>query len=102
MPQVLVAGERFQLGIRVTPDLKRRLDAAAEAGGRSQSQEAEFRLERSFDHEDLLPEALTLAYGRKLAGMLMAVPRIGIGGAFLSMAGMYAFAFGALLRLPGT
>src|SRR5438270_4449923 len=40
--------------------------------------------------------------GPALAGMLMAVPRIGIGGAFLSMAGMYAFAFGALFRLPST
>jgi MFS family permease len=40
--------------------------------------------------------------GPALAGMLMAVPRIGIGGAFLSMAGMYAFALAALFRLPAT
>src|ERR1700730_4175574 len=40
--------------------------------------------------------------GPALAGMLMAVPRIGIGGAFLSMAGMYIVALGALLRLPMT
>jgi MFS family permease len=39
--------------------------------------------------------------GPALAGMLMAVPRIGIGGAFLSMAGMYAVAFVALFKLPG-
>ncbi|WPZ33120.1 TraY domain-containing protein [Thalassobaculum sp. OXR-137] len=32
----------------MTPDVKRRLDAAAELSGRSQSQEAEMRLERSF------------------------------------------------------
>jgi TraY domain len=64
-------GERFQLGVRVTPETKRRLDAAAERSGRSQSQEAELRLERSFDRQDLLPEVLVLAYGRHLAGILM-------------------------------
>lgn len=40
--------------------------------------------------------------GPALAGMLMAVPRVGIGGAFLSMTGMYLFALAALLRLPVT
>jgi len=40
--------------------------------------------------------------GPALAGMLMAIPRVGIGGAFLSMTGMYVFALGALLRLPVT
>ena len=40
--------------------------------------------------------------GPALAGMVMGIPRVGIGGAFLSMAGMYAFAFGALLKLPRT
>jgi MFS family permease len=40
--------------------------------------------------------------GPALAGMLMAIPRFGIGGAFASMAGMYAFALAALLRLPVT
>jgi MFS family permease len=40
--------------------------------------------------------------GPALAGMLMAFPRVGIGGAFLSMAGMYGFALAALFRLPVT
>lgn len=40
---------RVSLGLRVTPDVKRQLDAAADKNGRSQSQEAEFRLERSFE-----------------------------------------------------
>jgi hypothetical protein len=67
-------GERFQIGVRVTPDLKRRLDAAAEESGRSQTQEAELRLERSFDRQDLLIDALVMAYGSKpLAGLLMMV-----------------------------
>jgi hypothetical protein len=64
-------GERFQLGVRVTPEAKRRLEKAAASSGRSISQEAELRLERSFDREDLLIEVLSLAYGRQLAGILM-------------------------------
>jgi hypothetical protein len=65
-------GERFQLGVRVTPDLKQKLDAAAEMSGRSQSQEAEFRLEHSFGRQALLPDVLNIAYGsREIADLLM-------------------------------
>jgi hypothetical protein len=65
-------GERFQLGVRVTPDLKQKLDAAAEMSGRSQSQEAEFRLEHSFDRQGLVLEVLTIAYGsEEVADLLM-------------------------------
>jgi TraY domain len=64
-------GERVALSLRMTPALKRQLDAAAEKGGRSLSQEAEVRLERSFDHQDLLSEVLTIAYGKEMAGVLM-------------------------------
>ena len=66
-------GERVHLGFRVTPELKNRLESVAKANGRSQSQEAELRLERSFDREDLLVEVLTLAYGPELAGILMMI-----------------------------
>lgn len=59
----------------MTPELKRRLDTAAERGGRSQSQEAEFRLERSFERGPLLAEVLTLSYGERFAGFLMLVAR---------------------------
>lgn len=44
---------RVSLGLRVTADIKRKLDEAAVASGRSQSQEAELRIERSFEHDDL-------------------------------------------------
>jgi hypothetical protein len=64
-------GERVKLGLRVTPQMKARLDTAAKHSGRSQSQEAEFRLERSFDRQDLVRDALTSAYGAELAGLLM-------------------------------
>jgi TraY domain len=67
-------GERFQIGVRVTPEMKRRLEAAAEQSGRSLTQEAELRLERSFDRQDLLSEVLTTAYGSKqVAGIIMTI-----------------------------
>ncbi len=54
---------RVSLGLRVTAEVKRRLDAAAKKTGRSQSQEAEFRLERSFEHDDIFggPEMRAIA-----------------------------------------
>jgi hypothetical protein len=69
-------GERVPLGLRVTPETKQRLDAAAAHSGRSQSQEAEMRLERSFERQDLLPEVLTLAYGKRTAGLLMLIGHV--------------------------
>jgi uncharacterized protein (DUF1778 family) len=47
-------GERFQMGVRVTPQMKAALDEAAAASGRSQSQETELRLEQSFNNSALL------------------------------------------------
>lgn len=76
----------MSLGLRVTADIKRRLDSAAEKNGRSQSQEAELRLERSFKDEDLLSNVLEIAYGPQLAGMLLsigwAMEDVGRGAAF--------------------
>lgn len=46
-------GERVSLGLRVTADMKDRIDGAAARNGRSQSQEVEYRLERSFADEGL-------------------------------------------------
>jgi hypothetical protein len=64
-------GTRVSLGLKVRSDIKELLETAARASGRTQSQEAEARLERSFDHQELLPQVLELAYGRGLAGVLL-------------------------------
>lgn len=48
-----VPGTRVSLGLRVTTDLKFRLDEAVVKSGRSQSQEVEIRLERSFLLDDV-------------------------------------------------
>jgi hypothetical protein len=50
-----VEGERVPLGLRVTAEAKRKLAAAAIKSGRSISQEAELRIERSFQMEELGP-----------------------------------------------
>ena len=68
--KVAVPGKRVSLGLKVTSDIKKRLDNAAREWAH-QSQEAEARLERSFDHQDLLPQVLGLAYGRQLAAVLL-------------------------------
>jgi hypothetical protein len=44
-------GERIMLGLRVTADIKRKLEAEALSSGRSLSQETEIRLQQSFDDE---------------------------------------------------
>ena len=46
-----VSGERVPLGLRVTADMKRQIEAAAIESGRSISAEAELRLEQSFERE---------------------------------------------------
>ena len=44
-------GERVSLGLRVTPDMRRKLEKAALKSGRSLSQEVERRLDRSLDFD---------------------------------------------------
>ena len=47
-------GKRISLGLKVTADTKRRIDLAARASGRTQSQEAEHRIELSYALERAL------------------------------------------------
>ena len=64
-------GERVNLSLRVTPEVKVGLEREAAAAGRSLSQEAEMRLEQSFRDQALLPQVLELAYGPQLSAMIM-------------------------------
>ena len=66
-------GERHPLGLRVTKEVKQKLNDAANASGRSQSQEAEFRLEHTFNSGDRVFDALDLLYGRRWSGILLAI-----------------------------
>jgi hypothetical protein len=46
-------GKRYPIAIRTTKELKERLERASKASGRSLAQELEFRLERSFEVQDI-------------------------------------------------
>lgn len=56
------AGERVQLSFRITASLKRRLVIAGKISGRSQSQEAELRIEQSFWMDDLIRARLMRSF----------------------------------------
>jgi hypothetical protein len=62
-------GTRTQIGVRVGADVKRMLDDAMKRSGRTQSQEAELRLEVSLRDEALLDSALEL-YGHGVGDLL--------------------------------
>jgi hypothetical protein len=49
-------GKRASLGLKVTAEIKQRIDAAAKITGRSQSQEAELLIERALAYEKALGE----------------------------------------------
>src|ERR1051325_1710497 len=74
---------RIPLSMRITPQLRERLVAQAGANGRSITQEAEFRLEQSFQEDKRIPEIMNRIYGRQLAGFLMLI------GAVLHDAGRF-------------
>jgi hypothetical protein len=69
------AGTRTQIGIRVGADVKRLLDAAITESGRTQSQEAELRIDLTFRAQELLDQALEMTFGRQLAGLLLTLGR---------------------------
>ncbi|MCW5733473.1 MAG: TraY domain-containing protein [Enhydrobacter sp.] len=68
-------GTKASLGLKVTASLKARLEEAAATSGRTQSQEAEYRLEQSFNRTDLLLDAMRLGYGAQAAGLILLVAR---------------------------
>lgn len=63
-------GEKTTLSLRVTPDMKRRLEDTGSETGRNLSQEAETRLEWSFQRQSLLNDTLNLAFGYDLGGLI--------------------------------
>jgi len=65
-------GERVPLSLRISPSAKKKLEAAAELNGRSLSQEAEYRIERSFDREDI-SERVSKRVGAELRRELRAL-----------------------------
>jgi hypothetical protein len=56
-----LGGGKVVLGVRVSPTLKRKIISALQVSHRSLSAEAEFRLERSFDNDELVERVLLAA-----------------------------------------
>ena len=100
-------GERVHAGLRVTPDLRRRIGRAAAKSGRSLSQEMEFRLERSlavdtaFGSTEMHDMALRMSSAFAIAGEARAVEK-NIGPNWINDADAYRSAmfsvFAALIR----
>jgi hypothetical protein len=63
-PKAAAPGQRVSLGLKVTADIKQRLDEEARRTGRTQSQQAELMIERSFTEQAALggPDMQRLAY----------------------------------------
>ena len=72
-PRPANQGQRVSLGLKVTPKIKNQLDAAAKLNGRTQSQEAEVRLENSFRNEHVLDEVIDLHFGRSNGDLLLSL-----------------------------
>jgi hypothetical protein len=68
-------GERVPMSFRVTPAFKARLDLAAARTGKSVAQEVEQRLEASFEDERRFKDALDLALGPQLSGIVTLLAR---------------------------
>ncbi|UYO37483.1 hypothetical protein KQX62_12010 [Rhodopseudomonas palustris] len=66
-------GKRYPLNMRTTFEVRQQLENAARNSGRSLTQEAEYRIDRTFQTERLLSDVLSLAYGPRLAGLLLAI-----------------------------
>jgi hypothetical protein len=81
-------GEKATLSLRVTPDLKQRLEAAGALEGRNLSEEAERRLDASFRGADMLDQALDLGFGTAAVGLILLLARtmrvVGQGAAFVT------------------
>src|SRR5258707_6304331 len=70
------AGQRSSLGLRVTAEIKDLLDSAAMKNGRTQSAEAEARLELTFRAERQLDQALETIFGQRTAGLVMLLAHV--------------------------
>jgi hypothetical protein len=64
-------GQNVTLGLRVDPELKEKLAAAALRNNRTLSREAELRLKASFAEEEVLRPAPGKAASRQLSGLLL-------------------------------
>jgi hypothetical protein len=66
-------GKRYPLNMRTTFEVRQELEKAAAATGRSLAQEAEYRIQRTFENQRMLQEALDISFGSDISGLLMII-----------------------------
>jgi hypothetical protein len=66
-------GKRYPLNMRTTFEVRRELERAAAVTGRSLAQEAEHRIQQTFQNQKVLQEALDLSFGPQISGLLMVI-----------------------------
>lgn len=67
--------DQVQINVRMRESLRAKLEQSAKRADESLNREIVERLERSFDRQELLIDAMTLTYGDFLAGLLMVIGR---------------------------
>ena len=65
----------IQINVRMREALRAKLETSAKRNDESLNREIVDRLERSFDRQELLIDAMTLTYGEHLSGLLMVMAR---------------------------
>jgi hypothetical protein len=70
-------GQRVSLGLKVTAEVKRHIDAAARASGRTQSQEAELLIERALQYDRTLEAMRTTLADMQQGNVEAALFRLG-------------------------
>jgi hypothetical protein len=65
--------DQVQINVRMREGLRAKLEQSAKRNRESLNREIVDRLERSFDRQELLVDALTLAYSSRLAGIILAL-----------------------------
>jgi predicted transcriptional regulator len=73
-----LVGKRYALGMRVSHDIRAKLEEAANSSGRSMTAEAERRLEDSFRREHSALDALSLKYGDRFAKVIITAAEAGL------------------------
>lgn len=80
------SSNRVMVGTRLSPEMKQKLDDAAARSGRSQAQEVEFRLEHSFERDDLVPLVLGVHFGRDLSALVYLLAKVMSHAGFTAIA----------------
>jgi hypothetical protein len=70
-------GKRVSLGLKVTAEVKRHIDSAARASGRTQSQEAEVLIERALQYDRMLASMGTTLADIQRGNVATALTRLG-------------------------